>query len=131
VRLAPADAEDLLQEALLRAWQRWHTYDATRGTVAAWLCAIVLDQSRQRSRRVQPDPVIVLPPEMRDDAQAVDLEMALRRLAPRQRQVVELYYFVGLPVGDVAVVLGIGPGTVKSTLSDARTRLRQLLEVPA
>ena len=130
-RLAPHDADDLLQDALVRAWQRWETYDERRGTVQAWLCAIVLDQSRQRRRRARPDPPAVLPPDMRDDAQAVDVELAIARLARRQRQVVELYYFAGLPVADVAVALGVGEGTVKSTLADARARLRHLLEVPA
>ncbi|HEV2890851.1 MAG TPA: RNA polymerase sigma factor [Frankiaceae bacterium] len=127
-RLAPYDAEDVLQDALTRAWRRRETFDPARGTVSAWLCGIVADQCRQRRRRERPD-VETLPPAMRDDAAAVDVELAIRKLAPRQRQVVELHYFAGLPVADVAAALGISEGTVKSTLADARARLRDLLEV--
>lgn len=128
-RLAPGDADDVLQDALTRAWRRRSTYDPDRGTVRAWLCGIVADQCRQRRRRDRDDALATLPPAVRDDAAAIDVELAIRRLSPRQRQVVELYYFVGLPVAEVASALGIGEGTVKSTLADARERLRDLLEV--
>jgi RNA polymerase sigma-70 factor (ECF subfamily) len=40
---------------------------------------------------------------------------------------VHLHYFVGLPVDETAAVMGCAPGTVKSTLFDARARLRDLL----
>lgn len=128
-RLAPYDAEDVLQDALTRAWRRRDTYDAARGPVSAWLCGIVADQCRQRRRRREPEPVEMLPPAMRDDAAGVDVELAIRRLAPRQRQVIELHYFAGLTVAEVASALRISDGTVKSTLSDARARLREMLEV--
>jgi len=128
-RLAPYEADDVLQDALTRAWRRRETYDPERGTVRAWLCGIVADQCRQRRRRERPAVVDSLPPALRDDAAAIDVELALRKLAPRQRQVVELHYFAGLPVAEVAAALGISGGTVKSTLADARARLRDLLEV--
>jgi DNA-directed RNA polymerase specialized sigma24 family protein len=129
LRLAPYDADDVLQDALIRAWRRRETYDPACGTVRAWLCGIVIDQCRQRRRRERRDVVGMLPPPLRDDAAAVDVELAVRRLPLRQRQVVELYYFAGLPVTEVAAALRIAEGTVKSTLADARARLRELLEV--
>ncbi len=127
-RLAPRDAEDVLQESLTRAWRRRGTYDASRGSVAGWLCGIVLDQCRQRWRQERAPALMPVPAE-NDTALQLDLELAIRRLAPRQRQVIELHYFAGLPVADVAAALGISDGTVKSTLADARARLRTLLEV--
>ena len=59
----------------------------------------------------------------------VDVEAAVARLAKRQRLAVDCLYFVGLSVAETAAVMGCSEGTVKSTLSDARKRLRLLLEV--
>lgn len=130
-RLAPHDADDVLQDALMRAWRRRATYDPQRGTVRAWLCGIVADQCRQRRRRERDvgGLAATMPAALRDQSGAVEIELAIRRLSPRQRQVVELYYFVGLSVTEVASALRIGEGTVKSTLADSRDRLRSLLEV--
>jgi RNA polymerase sigma-70 factor, ECF subfamily len=127
-RVAPADRDDVVQEALIRAWQRWSTYDAARGTPVAWLLAIVADRCR-RHRTRRPAAVVELvehgvPPSLGRD---VDLEEALGRLSRRQRQAIDLYYFVGLEVTAVAEVMGCAPGTVKATLHQARARLHDLL----
>jgi RNA polymerase sigma factor (sigma-70 family) len=59
------------------------------------------------------------------------VERAIAGLSARQRLVVNLYYFVDLPVDEVARILGIAPGTVKSSLADARGRLREVLDKEA
>ena len=59
----------------------------------------------------------------------IDVEFAVATLPPRQRLAIDCYYFVGLSVIETAAVMGCSEGTVKSTLSDARHRLRPLLEV--
>lgn len=127
-RLAgPAERDDVVQEALGRAWRRRSTFDPQRGAPRAWLLAIVADQARRARRRRRWAPLGVdasVPPAERD----LDLERALARLAPRQRLAVDLHYFVGLHVVEVAAVMGVAEGTVKSTLADARARLRTLLE---
>ncbi len=129
-RLVAADvADDVVQEALVRAWSRWSTYDPSRGAAAPWLLAIVADQARRhRTRAPQPPAVLA------DDAAStgppepdVDLERAVARLSERQRQAVDLYYFVGLDVASVAQTMGCAPGTVQATLHHARARLRELL----
>ena len=51
------------------------------------------------------------------------------KLPRRMRLAVECVYFVDLTIADTAAVMGISEGTVKSTLSDARARLRTMLEV--
>jgi RNA polymerase sigma factor (sigma-70 family) len=56
----------------------------------------------------------------------IPLEQALDRLSPRQRAVIDPHCYVDLSVREVAAVLGISEGTVKSTLSDARHRLRAI-----
>ena len=57
----------------------------------------------------------------------LDLERAVHGLPERQRLAVELFYFVGLPVDDVAAVMGCANGTVKSTLFAARQALETVL----
>jgi len=126
-RVPDADRDDVVQEALIRAWQRWSTYDESRGTPVAWLLGILADRCR-RLRTRGPAAVVELveheePAAMPD----VDLERALDRLTDRQRTAVDLHYFVGLDVATVAEVMGVAPGTVKATLHQSRARLRDLL----
>ena len=129
-RLVPsADRDDLVQDALVRAWRRWPTYDPARGAPLPWLLAILADQGRRSRVRSRPH-ALPLP----DDGQPVDLtpadldlERAIAGLSARQRIAVDLYYFVDLDVATVAAVMGCAPGTVKATLSQARTRLRELV----
>lgn len=122
------DAEDVVQEVLLRAWRKQHTYDEQRGSVTTWLLAITANMARRRARRpLQVEPV----EDWRDEDShltAMVIERAIARLSSRQRLAVELHYFIGLSVAETAAVLGVHPGTVKSQLFDARTRLRAWLE---
>ena len=130
-RLAPdADRDDVVQEALVRAWRKRDQYDQSRGTAATWLLAITADQARRARRRRRPYALvgeINVPSRSPDDR--VDVEAAAARLARRQKLAVDCFYFVGLSVAETAAVMGCSEGTVKSTLSDARKRLRLLLEV--
>jgi RNA polymerase sigma factor (sigma-70 family) len=134
-RLAPnADADDIVQDALTRAWAKRAQFDPARGTATTWLLAIVADQARssRRSRvrwlRVVDDRADVPDaPAHEDAATDVDLERAIAGLAERQALAVHLHYFVGLTVDETAAVMSCSAGTVKSTLYDARTRLRAVL----
>jgi RNA polymerase sigma-70 factor (ECF subfamily) len=133
-RLAPdVDRDDVVQDALARAWTKRHQFDPRRGTASAWLLAIAADQAAKARRRARATTPLV-----DDDGSSdqggdligrVDVERALGRLTRRQRMAVECVYFVGLTVAETAAVMECSDGTVKSTLSDARTRLRRLLEV--
>lgn len=123
-------AEDLVQETLLRAWRRRATYDPARGSVRAWLVAVLLDQARRHRTRSARRPLTALPDTWdatTDYAGRLDVESAVRRLAARQRQVVVLHYLADLPVGEVAKLLGISDGAVKAQLFDARANLRRVL----
>jgi len=135
VRLVPGgDADDVVQEALTRAWRRQNTYDQARGTPRAWLLAIVADQARRHRTRHRPLPRSA-PPAAGEAAARVedraDIDRAVRALPRRQRLAVELYYFVGLPVRECAQAMSCSEGTVKSTLYDARARLAPHLKVTA
>jgi RNA polymerase sigma factor (sigma-70 family) len=127
-----ADRDDIVQEALTRAWIKRDQYDGTRGTASSWLLAITADQARKAVRRLRP----VAELEDHDEAVArpdvegrVDVGQALGELSTRQRLAVDCFYFADLSIADTAAVMDCSEGTVKSTLSDARARLRSLLEV--
>ena len=133
-RLAPhADPDDLVQDALARGWQKRNLFDPARGTATTWLLAIVADAARASRRtrarwlKVVDDSADVpeTPAVQRDPD--VDLERAIAGLAERQQLAVHLHYFVGLGVDETAAVMACSVGTVKSTLFDARARLRTLL----
>ncbi len=124
-----ADRDDVVQESLARAWRRRETYREDRGTPRAWLLAIVADRARRHHRgRDRHRTWAVVPAAGERVERDADLEAAIRRLSGRQRMAVELHYFVDLHVSEVAAVMGCSEGTVKSTLSDARARLRSQLE---
>lgn len=128
-RLVPdGDADDVVQEALVRAWRRWSTYDPDRGAPLPWMLGIVADQARRRRTRArltapwrsEPDVTYLEPAD-------VDLERAIRGLSGRQRTAITLYYFVDLDVAGVADVMRCTPGTVQATLHQARARLARML----
>jgi RNA polymerase sigma factor (sigma-70 family) len=133
-RLAPDhDADDIVQDALVRAWQKWAQFDEERGTAGAWLLAITADRARDarrsRIRRLRVvDDAAALPDAATDDRVAdLDLDRAIAALAERQQLAVQLHYFLGLSIAETAAVMGCSAGTVKSTLFDARARLRAAL----
>jgi len=133
-RLAPDhDPDDVVQDALARAWTKRAQFDPARGSAVTWLLAITADQARTarrgRIRRLRVvDDTAELPDTAAPNVQAdLDLERAIGQLAERQQLTVHLHYFVGLTVDETAQVMSCSPGTVKSTLFDARTRLRTLL----
>jgi RNA polymerase sigma factor (sigma-70 family) len=129
-RFAPdADRDDVVQEALLRAWSKRRQYDPERGALSSWLLAITADQAGKARRRARRPLALVGDRPSKDADARVDVERALVHLSVRQRQAVDCLYFVGLSVSETAAVMGCSEGTVKSTLADARAKLRVLLEV--
>lgn len=133
-RLAGPDAADVHQEALLQAWRTAASYDAERGSVRTWLLVLVADRCRKRNRHLRARPASVelprhLPATVADVDSRLDLARAVAELPARQRLAVELHYVLGLDVAETAAVMRCAVGTVKSTLYDARARLRTALEV--
>jgi RNA polymerase sigma-70 factor, ECF subfamily len=128
----PELARDAVQDALMRAWRDLPGLrDPDR--FQAWIYRLTvnacLDQARHRRRRVveveiepfagpaSPDPAAAI-------ADREVIETVLRRLDERGRAIVVLHYFVGLPLTDVAVSLGIPLGTVKSRLHRTLDEMR-------
>ncbi|WP_353648347.1 RNA polymerase sigma factor [Nakamurella sp. A5-74] len=139
-RLAGPSADDVLAEALLAAWHKRSQFDADRGAPRSWLLAIVADRAYKahrstlsRPRTTELSAIAGSDRDVRQDrsdmASKVDLNRAVAMLTDRQQLAITLFYAIGLPIAEVAAVMGCADGTVKSTLRDARAKLRSLLIV--
>jgi RNA polymerase sigma-70 factor (ECF subfamily) len=125
------DRDDVLQATVTIAWRRRGTFDPEKGTIRAWLLALTADQAKKIWRKGPPQSEVDQPSAGPVDADAierrVDIDRAVNRLPTRQRMAVLLFYFCDLPVRDVASIMDCSEGTIKSTLSDARSRLTKIL----
>ncbi len=126
----PNEAEDIAQDALLRAWRRRSTLrDASRRK--EWLGTIVRNEAHRHRTRVRPDPVDTLESwEGAEDegilstVERADVRAVLDRLSERDRTLIELRYGEDLTQEAIARRLGIPDGTVKVRLHRLRHRLR-------
>jgi RNA polymerase sigma-70 factor (ECF subfamily) len=126
----PSEAEDIAQEALLRAWRRRSTLrDA--GSRKSWLAAILRNEAFRYYARPRPDPTDLLEIEGREDALLAStadrafLQDALKDLSERERALLALRYEEDLTQSAIAARLGIPEGTVKVQLHRARVKLRR------
>jgi RNA polymerase sigma-70 factor (ECF subfamily) len=133
------DAEDLVQEVLLRVRRGLETYQP--GSFEGWLSRIAtnafLDEVRRRRRRpvdlLPDDPDWVLPPTApADEALAAevlpdDVQQAIDRLPEDFRAAVVLCDVVGLPYQEIGDTLGVPVGTVRSRIHRGRAMLREAL----
>jgi len=125
-------AEDAVQEALARAWER-----SRRGEVidslGKWTVTVALNVARSRARRIRIQrrlwPRLVQHATWNPvgDVEAMDLRAALAALPRRQLEATVLHYYLGSPVREIAEVLGVSEGTVKTALSRARASLARYL----
>jgi RNA polymerase sigma-70 factor, ECF subfamily len=131
-------AEDALQEALVRAWQQLPSLrDPDR--FDGWLYRLVVnacaDQGRQLSRWSAQVRQLPMEPGVGDETGAVadrdQLERGFRRLKPEQRAVVVLHHYSGFSLPEVARILGIPEGTARSRLHYSTQALRAALEADA
>jgi RNA polymerase sigma-70 factor, ECF subfamily len=130
-------AEEIVQEAMLRAWRHADELSAGSGTVRPWLVTVVRNLAIDRARAGAARPVEVAEtpyqPPLQDDhadsvAVALDLTDALRSLSDKHRQIlVELYYH-DRTASETAQRLGIPVGTVKSRAYHALRSLREHLD---
>jgi RNA polymerase sigma-70 factor (sigma-E family) len=125
-------AEDVYQETLHRLFMRWPRVDNPRGFCRRVMHNLVIDLARARQRRPRElelrDSYDGKDPQSGDPASAAELRptvlAALDTLTAHQRAIVVLRYFEDLSQDEVAAMLGVSPGTVKSTASRAVAQLR-------
>jgi len=125
-----ADAEDLVQSALAKTYQAWDRI-ADRGAIDGYVRRAIVNThiSWWRRRRVDEFPTAEIPDQPVDDAAASSdlhdmLQRAIDRLPQRMRAAVVLRFFDDMTEAEVAEVLGVSQGTVKSTVSRAVAKLR-------
>jgi RNA polymerase sigma factor (sigma-70 family) len=137
-------AEDVLQEVFLSVWRDPAAYDRGRGSVAAWLLAVVHhkavdavrreESQRRRQARAEEDLTLAEPVSGRDvDEEAWTHEVAeqvrsaLKGLSSPQREALTLAYYGGYTQREVAALTGAPLGTVKTRMLAGMRRLKEEL----
>ena len=133
----PAQAEEVAQDVLVQVWQRAASFDPSRGSAMAWVMTIAhrraVDQVRSAQASASRERHAA---EQRRDRATDELETwldneAVRRcldaLTDLQRESVLLAYYAGYTYREVAGLLGVPPGTIKTRMRDGLIRLRDCL----
>ena len=131
-------AEDLAAETFERALRLWHRFDPERGSARTWLCqvarTVALDHFRSERRRTRREQLAA--PHDRVEAPfaeglSPDLEAALHRLTPGEREVIALRVVLDLDAVTAARALGISATNCTTRLNRALRKLEEALHVAA
>ncbi|GLV48484.1 putative RNA polymerase sigma E protein [Thermus sp. LT1-2-5] len=142
--LDTAAAEDVVQEAMLRVWDKAKEFDPRRGSGRAFLLTLghhaavdAIRRLRARPKPLEPDPeeeeAFDLPGAALDEETHLNrslLERALRGLTPEERKVIEVLYYQGYTHQEAAQLLGLPLGTLKTWARRALLKLREVLREP-
>lgn len=131
-------ADDLVQEALVKAWNHLDSFE--QGTnLKAWLFTILrnayFSELRKTKREIadsegQLAAKLSVPAEQQGHLDLLDLNRALSKLPPDQREALILVGAEGFSYEDAASISGCAVGTVKSRVNRARTRLNEMMSTP-
>jgi RNA polymerase sigma-70 factor (ECF subfamily) len=144
----PSQAEEVVQEVFVELWRVAPRFDPEKGVVASWVATIAHRRAVDRVRseqaarnRVERESMRIERPhdDVADGVVAVDqsqferrrVRRALDRLTSMQREALELAYFGGYTYREVAVLLDVPEGTIKTRIRDGMIRLRDELGAPA
>lgn len=128
----PHLAEEVLQETMMIVWEQADRFEG-RSKMTTWMLGIarnvahgLLRREERGSRQADPAPATADPGPTAE--RQIRLEAALSRLSPHLREVVHLVFYEGLPLREVAEILEIPEGTVKSRMHYARKALAKELQ---
>jgi RNA polymerase sigma-70 factor, ECF subfamily len=134
----PREVEDLLHDVFIEAWKRAKDYDATRGTVRAWLVMRMRSRALDRVRAAGRAKVVLQDEGKLPDRESADdpsnapdqalVRAAVAKLPEDQRVVLELGYFQGMTSSEIAKELRVPIGTVKSRVARGLQSLRLALK---
>lgn len=127
------DAEDAIQQAMLRAWQRIHTYDSSRPFKGWWFsilrnCCLDVIRTRRVARTENVESLEAIDSGSMDVDDWVGLNRALAMLTEAHREILRMKYFGDLSYEEIATALGIPRGTVMSRLHLARKALAAIMQ---
>ena len=137
-----AEAEEIAQEAMVALWRKADRFDPTTSGAVAWIFTIARNlridavRSGRRAERMlqdieaeyQPEPVESTETAHGRSQEAAHVEAALQRLPAQQSEIIRLSFLEERPHSEIAALLGIPLGTVKSRVRLAMNRLRELLD---
>jgi len=132
-----AEAEEVVQEAMLRLWRNAGNWRAGEARVSTWLYTVTRNLATDRLRRARtaplpegyepPDPTPGVAAGMQHRARTDALQAALAALPERQRAAVEMRHLDELPNPEIARVMGLSVEAVESLQARGRRRLKELL----
>ena len=137
----PAQSEEVMQEVLLEVWRTAARFDPRAGTAVAWIMTVahrraidrIRSQQRASERELRAATASIAYDEVSDAVEASLERERVRRclagLTDLQRESVTLAYYGGYTYREVAELLGVAVGTVKTRMRDGLIRLRDCLGV--
>jgi RNA polymerase sigma-70 factor (ECF subfamily) len=131
-----AEAEDALQEIFLQVYKSLSGFDPGKAKFTTWLYRVTFNYclNHRRKKRTLTLPLDEISPALKSEfpgaelAEEEILQHAIGKLTDRQRAVVILRYFWDLPYAEIAQILDVPLGTVKSRLDLALKTLRKVVE---
>jgi RNA polymerase sigma-70 factor (sigma-E family) len=125
-------AEDIVQATFVRLYKQWRR--VRRETADAYARRILTNVflsgiPKRRREEVIPSPPDAAAPEGRSTEERLDLAAALAKLSPKQRAMVVLRFMEDLPIAEVASLMGVAEGTVKSQTARGLEALREVVNL--
>ncbi|WP_345226212.1 RNA polymerase sigma factor [Hymenobacter koreensis] len=132
------EAEDVLQESLVKIWHSFHSYDPSKGRLFTWVLNVsrnlAIDKIRSRQYRVgsrsqslEDSPAEHTPAVTTFRPEHIGLQEMTRQLNPDQQQIIDLLYFGGYTQSEAAEELNLPLGTVKTRARAAIKVLSKLI----
>ena len=132
------DAEDVVQEAFVTAFEHLNDYAPEKASLKTWLYRIAYHKALhhlRRRKRLLEIPIIVgeeIPDELPDTTTAEQLDEAIQELSPEDQMLLHLYYFDQRPLKEIAYITGTASDSLNrevSRLSSQLHRIRQRLRI--